>query len=105
MDPSVLATQCSSSPYSSSCMSLSTTLVRLLNVHAANWQPCCAELTCVPVPAGTYYRSLQTSMIDLENLFDLFANSPQIQVSSLVSKITACGPADSMQHQPTLLSA
>eukprot|EP00891_Asterochloris_glomerata_P000737 jgi/Astpho2/737/e_gw1.00015.6.1_t len=28
---------------------------------------------------GTYYRSLQTSMIDLENLFDLFANSPQIQ--------------------------
>ena len=44
-------------------------------------------------------------MIDLENLFDLFANSPQIQVRSLVSKNTSCCLADPMQHQLALLEA
>ena len=67
-------------------MFLSTTSVRLLHMRAGNWQPCCPELWYLCGPAGTYYRSLQTSMIDLENLFDLFANSPQIQVGPVVSK-------------------
>ena len=30
---------------------------------------------------GTYYRTIQKYMIDLENMFDLLAAHPQIQVS------------------------
>ena len=30
---------------------------------------------------GTYYRTIQQYMIDMENMFDLLASAPQIQVS------------------------
>lgn len=29
---------------------------------------------------GTYYRTIQQYMIDMENMFDLLASAPQIQV-------------------------
>ena len=36
---------------------------------------------CVPLNYfGSYYRSLQTNFIDMENMFDLLSANPSIQV-------------------------
>lgn len=38
---------------------------------------------------GTYYRTIQQYMIDMENMFDLLASAPQIQVISPTSCLEA----------------
>ncbi len=38
---------------------------------------------------GTYYRTIQQYMIDMENMFDLLASAPQIQVPSSTHSLHA----------------
>ena len=50
---------------------------------------------------GTYYRTIQQYMIDMENMFDLLASAPQIQVTSLA----ACSYSDNMHVSFTCAGA
>jgi ABC-type transport system involved in Fe-S cluster assembly fused permease/ATPase subunit len=44
--------------------------------HAPELQTCAI--------AGSYYRTIQQYMIDMENMFDLLATSPKLQVRLLL---------------------
>jgi len=41
---------------------------------------------------GTYYRTIQQYMIDMENMFDLLASAPQIQVTCVSLGLSLCTP-------------
>jgi len=41
---------------------------------------------------GTYYRTIQQYMIDMENMFDLLASAPQIQVTCVSLGLSLCSP-------------
>ncbi len=41
---------------------------------------------------GTYYRTIQQYMIDMENMFDLLASAPQIQVTCVSLVLSLCSP-------------
>ena len=41
---------------------------------------------------GTYYRTIQQYMIDMENMFDLLASAPQIQVTCVSLCLSLCSP-------------
>ena len=46
--------------------------------HAPELQTCAV--------AGSYYRTIQQYMIDMENMFDLLATSPKLQVRFLLCR-------------------
>lgn len=51
---------------------------------------------------GTYYRTIQQYMIDMENMFDLLASAPQIQVSFACSPVTRFGGAAPKWHPQSI---
>lgn len=46
---------------------------------------------------GTYYRTIQQYMIDMENMFDLLASAPQIQVRPLHTMYSSPAPCSYIQ--------
>ena len=47
---------------------------------------------------GTYYRTIQQYMIDMENMFDLLASAPQIQVNFMPALFAAVPTAIRSKH-------